>query len=122
MPVEDLIADLLSEDDALRKSAESSLNELSAETVLSEISALLRSPDKCIRNRGMELFCFIGSDAVSSLGELLTDDEWTVRYRAAEALGIIGGDVASCEIYGCKRAGDLLIFGFRRNGGFSSNR
>lgn len=97
MPVATLIADLLSEDDTLRKSAESSLKDFSPEIVLPEISALLRSPEKSIRNRGMELFCCMGSVSVPSLAVLLSDDEWTVRYRAAEGLGIIGGD-AACSL------------------------
>ncbi len=52
MPVGDLIADLLSESDILRRTAESSLKEFSAEVVLPEMCALLHSPDKRIRNRG----------------------------------------------------------------------
>ncbi|WFN35520.1 HEAT repeat domain-containing protein [Methanogenium sp. S4BF] len=94
MPVGTLIADLLSEDDTLRISAESTLKDLSPEAVLPEISALLRSHEKRIRNRGMELFCCMGCVSVPSLSVLLSDDEWTVRYRAAESLGIIGGDAA----------------------------
>ena len=94
MPVASLLADLLSEDAALRKTAESSLKNYSADTILPEISVLLHSQEKSIRNRGMELFCCMGSAALPSLAELLSDDEWTVRYRAAEALGIIGGDDA----------------------------
>jgi HEAT repeat protein len=97
MPVTTLIADLLSEEDTLRGAAESSLRDFPTETVLPKISALLRSPEKCIRNRGMELFCCMGSVSVASLGMLLSDDEWTVRYRAAEALGIIGGN-AACSL------------------------
>ena len=94
MSVATLIADLISEDDTLRRSAESSLVNFSFETLLPEFSALLRSPEKRIRNRGMELFCCMGSVSIPSLALLLSDDEWTVRYRAAEGLGIIGGDVA----------------------------
>lgn len=93
-PVEELIADLLSEDGVLRQSAESSLKDFSAETLLPEFSVFLYSPDKRIRNRGMELFCCIGNAAVPCLAVLLNDGEWTVRYRAAEALGIIGGGAA----------------------------
>ncbi|WP_062400001.1 HEAT repeat domain-containing protein [Methanogenium cariaci] len=55
---------------------------------------------------GMELFCCIGSAAVPSLALLLNDEDWTVRYRAAEALGIIGGDVAcACWLLPCRTAG-----------------
>lgn len=94
-PVEDLIEDLLSEDDSLRNSAESRIKDFPVEDVIPEISLLLRSPQKNIRNRGMELFCCVGSDAVKYLAVLITDEEWTVRYRAAEALGVIGDDAAS---------------------------
>lgn len=97
MPVATLIADLLSENNILRRSAESSLKDFSPETILPTISGLVRSPEKRIRNRGMELFCCLGSVSVPSLAVLLSDDEWTVRYRAAEGLGIIGGD-AACRL------------------------
>ena len=97
MPVADLVADLISEDDTRRQAAESFLKDFSAETVVPEISSLLRSPDKCIRNRGMELFCCMGSATFPHLAVLLNDEEWTVRYRAAEALGIIGG-TAACTL------------------------
>lgn len=93
-PVADLIANLLSEDDGLRQLAESSITDIPAEYLIPEISVLLRSPEKNIRCRGMELFCCMGGDALPPLEVLLTDDEWIVRYRAAEALGIIGGDAA----------------------------
>lgn len=93
-PVAEYMEDLLSEDERIRTSARSSLGDYSADILLPEMSALLRKPDKRIRNCGMELFCCMGSLAVPTLGALLGDEEWIVRYRAAEALGIIGGDDA----------------------------
>lgn len=94
MTIEGLISDLLSEDVLQKQKVESALKGYPVEKVMSEISLLLRSPDKKIRSRGMELFCCMGHDAVPALSVLITDDEWTVRYRAAEALGIIGGNAA----------------------------
>ena len=92
--VEEIIADLLSDDSELRQKAESSLKDYPPEKMLPKISTLLYSPEKNIRKRGMEIFCCMGCDSTPSLALLLNDDEWVVRYRAAEALGIIGGDAA----------------------------
>ena len=98
MTIEDLISDLLSDDVLQRQKVESVLKEYPVENVMSEMSRLLRSPDKQIRSRGMELFCCMGYGAVPALSVLITDDEWTVRYRAAEALGIIGGNAACAQL------------------------
>jgi HEAT repeat protein len=92
--VADLISVLVSDGNLQREVTASVLNDYPVEEVLSALSGVLRSPDKSVRNRTMELFTYIGQDAVPTLGALLADDEWVIRYRAAEALGIIGGDVA----------------------------
>lgn len=49
----------------------------------------LRDPDKTVRTRNMEMLVAIGAPAVPSLILLLSDTDWVVRYRAAEALGLI---------------------------------
>jgi len=93
-PVADLISDLVSDAHLQCEMTASVLKDYPVEEVLAELSGVLRSPDKSMRNRAMEIFCCIGQDAVPTLGALLSDAEWVIRYRAAEALGIIGGDAA----------------------------
>lgn len=92
--VGELIYDLMSDAHLRREMTESVLRDYPVEEVLSELSGVLRSPDKSMRNRAMEVFSCIGQDAVPVLGALLCDDAWVIRYRAAEALGIIGGEAA----------------------------
>lgn len=92
--VGDRISVLVSDAHLRREVTESVLKNYPVEEVLSALSGVLRSPDKSKRNRAMEVFSYIGQDAVPALGALLCDDTWVVRYRAAEALGHIGGDVA----------------------------
>lgn len=55
----------------------------------SQISGL-RSESKEFREQSMKALVQIGSPAVPTLVYLLTDPDWVVRYRAAEALGWIG--------------------------------
>ncbi|MDD1724469.1 MAG: HEAT repeat domain-containing protein [Methanospirillum sp.] len=55
----------------------------------------LRDPDKTVRARNMEKLAEIGTPAVSSLMILLSDSDWVVRYRAAEALGCIRDPVST---------------------------
>jgi len=50
---------------------------------------LLRSPEKDTRKRATENLARLGSKSVLSLIPLLDDKDWIVRYRAAEALGMI---------------------------------
>lgn len=92
--VADRVSALLSDAPLRPDAAESLLKDYPVDMVLSEISCLLDSSDKIVRSRAMELFCCIGDGAVPHLGVLMTDDNWIVRYRAAEALGIIGGNAA----------------------------
>lgn len=49
----------------------------------------LRSPDKEKRAAAMRHLAGSGYNAVPSLRHLLHDTDWKVRYRAAEALGMI---------------------------------
>ena len=47
----------------------------------------LRNPDKEVRANSVEQLVKSGSEAVPHVLNLLTDDNWIIRYRAAEALG-----------------------------------
>ena len=56
----------------------------------------LRSAEKEVRALSMENLVKTGTSAVSDLQTLLEDDNWVIRYRAAEALGGIG-DIGSID-------------------------
>jgi HEAT repeat protein len=50
----------------------------------------LSDPDKAVRAEAMHGLAAIGRPAVPACIALLQDGDWKVRYRAAEALGLIG--------------------------------
>ncbi|MGC9435693.1 MAG: HEAT repeat domain-containing protein [Methanomicrobiales archaeon] len=52
---------------------------------------LLRHPEKDERARGVEECVMVGPAVIPALIPLLADPAWVVRYRAAEAIGRIGG-------------------------------
>ena len=54
----------------------------------------LYGPDKAERAKCMEGLVECGKPAALPLINLLDDDSWVIRYRAAEALGLIGDDRA----------------------------
>jgi len=62
----------------------------SGEQTLHTLISRLSDPDKGVRAEAMHGLVKIGEPAVPSCITLLRDDEWRVRYRAAEALGFIG--------------------------------
>lgn len=49
----------------------------------------LRDPEKAVRAQATMALARIGEPAVGRLIELLCDPDWKVRYRAAEALGLM---------------------------------
>jgi len=55
---------------------------------------LLCHPEKEERARGVEACVSAGPAVIPALIPLLTDPSWVARYRAAEAIGRIGGDRA----------------------------
>jgi len=61
-------------------------NEQDLQTLLSRLS----DPDKAVRAEAMHGLAAIGRPAVPACIALLQDGDWKVRYRAAEALGLIG--------------------------------
>lgn len=54
----------------------------------------LYGPDKAERAKCMDGLVECGKTAVLSLINLLDDDSWVIRYRAAEGLGLIGDERA----------------------------
>jgi HEAT repeat protein len=52
----------------------------------------LRDPEKAVRAQTVHALISIGQTASSALIGLLKDPDWKVRYRAAEALGMVGGE------------------------------
>lgn len=54
----------------------------------------LSDPEKTVRAGAMHGLVRIGRPAVPACIALLQDDDWKVRYRAAEALGLIGDAAA----------------------------
>lgn len=59
------------------------------------ISLLIRElhdEDKDKRKEAMEALVECGNSALIPLIDLLYDDSWVIRYRAAEALGLIGDE------------------------------
>ncbi|NLM30159.1 MAG: HEAT repeat domain-containing protein [Methanomicrobiales archaeon] len=62
----------------------------SDEQTLHILLSRLSDPDKGVRAEAMHGLVAIGEPAISPCIALLRDDDWRVRYRAAEALGLIG--------------------------------
>jgi HEAT repeat protein len=50
----------------------------------------LHDPDKGVRAQTMQALVKLGTPAVNPLLGLLADQHWVIRYRATEALGLIG--------------------------------
>ncbi len=57
---------------------------------LQPLISRLFDPDKAVRAEAMQRLAVIGQPAVPACVALLKDIDWRVRYRAAEALGLIG--------------------------------
>ncbi len=55
-----------------------------------DLQTLLSDPDKSVRAGAMHGLVAIGKPAVPACIALLQNGDWKVRYRAAEALGLIG--------------------------------
>jgi HEAT repeat protein len=52
-------------------------------------TSALRDPEKAVRNQVTQALAAIGKPELSALIALLEDQDWKVRYRAVEALGIM---------------------------------
>ncbi|NYT04773.1 MAG: HEAT repeat domain-containing protein [Methanomicrobiales archaeon] len=78
------------EDERVRKLAEILIAGSDGAYIVENLIRALRSGGKEERNRVTRCLVRIGTPAVSSLVALLSDENWVLRYRAAEALGGIG--------------------------------
>lgn len=65
---------------------------LNEQKSLHALIARLSNPDKAVRAEAMRGLAAIGRPAVPACVTLLQDGDWRVRYRAAEALGLIGDE------------------------------
>ncbi|MDD3857686.1 MAG: HEAT repeat domain-containing protein [Methanoculleus sp.] len=57
---------------------------------LENLISRLFDPEKAVRAEAMHGFVAVGKPAVPACVALLSDGDWRVRYRAAEALGLLG--------------------------------
>lgn len=57
---------------------------------LETLISRLFDPEKAVRAEAMHGLVAVGRPAVPACIALLTDSDWRVRYRAAEALGLLG--------------------------------
>ena len=65
------------------------LGELKDEKLIDLFEERLRDPDKRVRKQAAAAIAAVGEPALPRLISLLHDDDWVVRYRAAEALCIM---------------------------------
>src|SRR5436853_103716 len=84
--VEQLLAALRDDNEALRDHAVASLGQMGVEA-LPRLIGLLADEDMVIREAGTSAIVRIGPAAVGPLVEALDDDEWAVREQAASGLG-----------------------------------
>ncbi len=79
-----------SPDPHIRQYAAYLLGGAGKERVVQNLIAALHDPDKGVRTMAVQALVELGTPAVDPLLDLLDDRHWVVRYRAAEALGLIG--------------------------------
>ncbi len=79
-----------SPDPHIRQYAAYLLGGAGEERVVQNLIATLHDPDKGVRTMAVQALVELGTPAVDPLLDLLDDRHWVVRYRAAEALGLIG--------------------------------
>jgi HEAT repeat protein len=78
-----------SDDPQVRRYATFFLGQLKDKNEIEYLTALLRDPDKGVREQATMAIVETGEPAVDLLIVLLDDPDWKVRYRAAEALGLM---------------------------------
>ncbi len=76
-------------DAGIRRMASIFLGSLSCPEAVDSLLAGLCDPEKDVRAQAMRSLVAIGSPSVKPLSPALRDEDWRVRYRAAEALGLI---------------------------------
>jgi HEAT repeat protein len=78
-----------SDDPQVRRYATFFLGQLKDKEEIGYLAALLRDPDKGVREQATRALAGAGEPAAGQLIPLLEDTDWKVRYRAAEALGMM---------------------------------
>jgi HEAT repeat protein len=76
-------------DPSFRKHAALALSRMGDGSAIPALVRALRDPEKDVRAAAASALASLGSPAISALTESLGDENWVVRYRAAEALGFI---------------------------------
>ncbi|ACL16064.1 PBS lyase HEAT domain protein repeat-containing protein [Methanosphaerula palustris E1-9c] len=79
-----------SPDPHIRQYAAHLLGGTGEERALPNLLQALHDPEKGVRNLAMQALVNLGTPAVDPLLDLLSDHHWVIRYRAVEALGLIG--------------------------------
>jgi HEAT repeat protein len=79
-----------SPDPHIRQYAAHLLGGAGEERAVPNLLQALYDPEKGVRNLAMQALVDLGTPAVDPLLSLLSDHHWVIRYRAAEALGLIG--------------------------------
>src|SRR5438093_790865 len=114
--IEQLLAALRDDNEALRDHAVASLGQLGA-AAIERLINLFADEDRVIREAARQAVVQVGADAVPALLEALRDDDWAVREQAAEALGSLKDERASEPRISshCSRM-RMTWFGKRRRG------
>lgn len=68
------------------------LGELKDPGLIDYYAGRLRDPDKTVRAQSAAALAALGEQALPGLVPLLHDDDWIVRYRAVEAIGLMKDD------------------------------
>src|SRR5439155_291523 len=91
--IEQLLAALRDDNEALRDHAVASLGQLGA-TAIERLINLFADEDRVIREAARQAVVQAGARAVPALLEALRDDDWAVREQAAGALGSLNDERA----------------------------
>jgi HEAT repeat protein len=78
-----------SSDPHIRRYALYFLSQLKDQEHIGYFGALLRDPDKGVREQAMRALAASGQPGFDILSGLVGDSDWKVRYRACEALGLM---------------------------------
>jgi HEAT repeat protein len=93
------------EDPLVRAHAALMLGRLGDPGSVPDIVALFNDTEKAVRAAAARAVAMIGEQAIPSLAGLLGTPVWTVRYRAAEALGFIGLPAVKQPLIGALKDG-----------------
>lgn len=93
-PLQEAAEDLISRsigsiDPSMRAKGALLLADTLDERYIEQIAGLIRDPDKRVRAAATRSVIQYGDRAIPLLKELSADNDWKVRYRATEALGLI---------------------------------